>query len=162
MTILTRRPTLDDAAEMAALLNEIILIGGTTAHTTPVTSDDLCLWMSRWPGKSFWTVATNIEGRIMGFQYVEPHPELAADSGDIASFVRVGATGQGIGSALFKASCDGARGLGYQHLIAVIRADNESGLAYYSGRGFQDYDVLKDEALGNGMIVDRICKRYDL
>ena len=162
MPMTTRRATDADAAEMAALLNEIIEIGGTTAYTEAVTAEYLLSRMAVETEQSSWTVAVAPDGRIMGFQSIEPHPDLPDDSADIGSFVRVGARGQGVGSALFAASCENARALGYAKLVAVIRADNASGLAYYSGRGFQDYDVLKDEALANGMIVDRICKRFDL
>lgn len=162
MTMMTRPAMAEDAAEMAALLNEIIEIGGTTAYTEPVTAGYLQTRMAVEVEQSSWTVAVTKDGQIMGFQSIEPHPDLPKDSADIGSFVRVGARGQGIGSALFATSCENARALGYTKLIAVIRADNASGLAYYSGRGFQDYDVLKDEKLANGMIVDRICKRFDL
>ncbi len=147
---------------MADLLNEIIRIGGTTAYTETVTAHYLRTRMADAPEQSCWTVACAPDGQIMGFQSVEPHPDLPGDSADIGSFVRVGARGQGIGSALFAQSCDSARALGYRRLVAVIRADNASGLAYYSGRGFQDYDVIRDEALANGLIVDQICKRFDL
>jgi L-amino acid N-acyltransferase YncA len=162
MTMTTRPATGEDAAEMAALLNEIIKIGGTTAYTESVTAQYLRDRMAQAAEQSSWTVAYAPDGQIMGFQSIEPHPDLPSESGDIGSFVRVGARGQGIGSALFAQSCENARALGYSTLIAVIRADNASGLAYYSGRGFQDYDVLKGQPLANGMIVDRVCKRYDL
>ena len=162
MTITTRPATDTDATEMADLLNEIIRIGGTTAYTDVVSAAYLKTRMAVEAERSSWIVAVTPDGRIMGFQSIEPHPDLPDDGGDIGSFVRVGSRGQGVGSALFAQSCKNARALGYTKLIAVIRADNASGLVYYSGRGFQDYDVLKDEALANGMIVDRICKRFAL
>jgi len=160
---LTIRPaTRDDTAAMAELLNEIIIIGGTTAHTDPVDANTLLGWMTRYSGQSAWHVAISERGELMGFQFLEPHPELPADTADIASFVRAGATGLGIGGQLFPASRAAAQVLGYAALVAVIRADNVGGLAYYSRQGFQDIDRLADVTMGNGQVVDKLVKRFDL
>ena len=44
---------------------------------------------------------------------------------DVATFVQIGATGLGIGSALFYATPTAAKGLGYVWINANIRADND-------------------------------------
>ncbi|MDP4990334.1 MAG: GNAT family N-acetyltransferase [Marivita lacus] len=151
-----------DAREMADLLDAIIRKGGTTAHTDPVSRSTLLDWMQRDPQRSAWHVAEDEAGKILGFQFLEPHPELPSDACDIATFVRLGQTGLGVGSKLFEASKRAARDLGYSWINATIRADNEGGLAYYQSRGFENHARHAGIALGNGQLVDRIGKRYDL
>lgn len=162
MSLTIRPATPIDTAAMAELLAQIIVIGGTTAHTGPVDASIIQGWMARAPSQSAWHVAQSPDGAIMGFQFFEPHPDLPADTGDIATFVRVGATGQGIGRQLFAASRQAAIALGYAALVAVIRADNIGGLAYYSARGFVDIDRLENQTLADGLIVDKIVTRHAL
>jgi L-amino acid N-acyltransferase YncA len=155
------RPAHDlDAGEIAALLREIIAIGGTTAITGEIGRDDILAWMRR-PGGA-WHVAETEEGEILGFQYLAPHGALPPEAVNIATFAKPGKQGLGIGSKLFQATRDVARALGYGWINADIRADNESGLAYYQSRGFEDYGRIDGYEMADGTIVDKILKRYDL
>ncbi len=157
-----RKPGTFDTRDMAELLNEIIAEGGTTAHTNPVTADDITQWITATPDQSAWHVAVNETEQVVGFQWIEPHPDLPPEAADISTFVRVGQTGHGIGSALFTATTEAARALGYKWINANIRADNEGGLIYYQSRGFEDYGTLKDYRMANGQLVDKRLKRFDL
>ncbi|SHH59389.1 GNAT family N-acetyltransferase [Marivita hallyeonensis] len=160
--IAVRRAGILDAREMAELLNAIIRKGGTTAFVTEIDRDTILGWFAKVPNRSVWHVAEDADGVILGFQSIEPHPDLPPDACDIATFVKLGQTGLGIGSKLFEASQQAAIGLGYAWINATIRADNTGGLTYYQSRGFEDYARHRDVPLGNGQIVDRISKRYDL
>lgn len=160
--ISVRRAGRLDAREMADLLNPIILEGGTTAHTEPVTRETILHWMQRDPDRAAWFVAETANGEIKGFQFIEPHASLDSDVGDIATFVAIGETGLGIGSKLFEHTKSAARELGYRWINATIRADNSSGLIYYQSRGFEDHAFHPNVALADGRIVDRISKRFDL
>lgn len=151
--------TLDTRA-MAQLLNEIVAIGGTTAISKPVTGDDLVHWMDK--PRSAWFVAEDDGGDLMGFQWINEIDSLPPEAASIATFARVGKTGLGIGSALFRASCAAARTLGYTWINADIRADNTGGLAYYQSRGFEDYGRKTSVTLSDGSVVDKILKRYNL
>ena len=142
---------------MADLLNAVIAEGGTTAITTPVTRDDLGAWMDSAPGRSAWHVAESDGGQVLGFQWIEPHADLPADTCDIATFVAIGRQGLGIGSALFGRTEAAARALGYGFIAAVIRADNAGGLAYYQSRGFEDWRRWDDAP-----VAPRMIKRYAL
>ncbi|MEX1235747.1 MAG: GNAT family N-acetyltransferase [Roseovarius sp.] len=157
-----RRATPLDAPPMAELLNEIVSAGGTTARTEPVTSRDMGRMMATAPDRSAWHVALNADGALRGFQYIEPAPHLPPEACDIATFVQIGRTGLGIGSALFSATAKAAKALGYVWINANIRADNEGGLIYYQSRGFRDYARREDVALASGERVDKILKRYDI
>lgn len=149
-----------DASEIAALLNEIIAIGGTTAITGEVSREDILGWMSR-PGGA-WHVAETERGEILGFQYIAPGSTLPSEAAEIATFAKPGKQGLGIGSKLFEATRVVATQLGYSWINANIRADNTSGLAYYQSRGFEDYGRIEGYAMANGIRVDKILKRLDL
>lgn len=154
-----RRATSLDTRPMAVLLNEIIAEGGTTALIRPVTGDDLAEWMAT--DRSAWHVATQGES-VVGFQWIAPAEYLPEEAADIATFVKMGQTGLGIGSALFEQTKSAARRLGYLWINANIRADNGGGLIYYQSRGFRDYDSWQDYRLENGQLVDKVLKRFDL
>lgn len=157
------RPAMSlDCNSMARLLNDIIKKGGTTALTRPVTGSDLGDRMTSSPARSAWHVAVNEAEEVVGFQWAAPHDDLPQEAVDIATFVQVGQTGLGIGSALFDATKAAAKSLGYVWINATIRADNEGGLTYYQSRGFRDWHFDEGVRLGSGQVVDKISKRYDL
>ena len=160
--ISVRRANSLDTRQMAELLNAIIAEGSTTALVRPVTADDIDAWMQSSPDAAAWHVAVMDDGEVAGFQWIEPADYLPSDAAEIASFVKIGRTGLGIGSALFDATKSAARKLGYAWINANIRADNEGGLIYYQSRGFRDYDRWHDYRLDSGVVVDKVLKRYDL
>ncbi|KIN65772.1 Acetyltransferase, GNAT family [Sulfitobacter noctilucae] len=160
--IQVRRPITLDLGDMARLLNDIIKEGGTTALTRAVTADDLAEWMAFAPGKNAWHVAIDKDEHVVGFQWIEPETSLPPEAANIATFVQIGRTGLGIGSALFDATRKAAKANGFKWINANIRADNEGGLIYYQSRGFQDYGVIEGYEMANGEIVDKRLKRYDL
>ena len=160
--ITVRKPIALDRADMARLLNEIIDKGGTTALARPVTAKDLAEWMDFAPERNAWHVAVDGTERVVGFQWIEPDETLPPQAANIATFVQIGQTGLGIGSALFEATKRAAKEIGYVWINANIRADNEGGLIYYQSRGFQDYGVIEGYRMADGTIVDKRLKRFDL
>lgn len=159
--MIVRNAEATDASAMAALLNEIIRIGGTTAHEDEVSADDIVKWYLTGPEAVSANVA--VEGDLLhGFQVLGRHDGLPADWGDIGTFVRSGLQRGGVGAALFAATVSAARARGIATINAAIRADNAPGLGYYSRRGFRDYDHDPSFALKDGRIVGRVCKRFDL
>lgn len=160
--ISVRQPIALDTRDMARLLNEIIAESETAALTRSVRGEDIAEWIAFEPARSAWHVAVNAAERIVGFQWIEPEQSLPAEAASIATFVQVGQAGLGIGSALFEATRLAAKSLGYAWINANIRADNEGGLIYYQSRGFQDYGIIKDHHMANGLIVDKRLKRFDL
>ena len=151
-----------DTRAMAELLNAIIAKGGTTAKTEPVTAQDLRDWMVKDGDSGAWHVAEDDGGMLLGFQYIGLREGLPPGACDIATFVRLGSTGLGIGSKLFAATRAAAVVLGYDWINACIRADNESGLTYYQSRGFEDWKRVDGGRLANGQVVGRVFKRFNL
>ena len=157
------RPTVRaDAAALAALLNEIIAAGGTTAYETPFTPDAFADAHIDGPGVITSVVAEDEIGRPMGFQILLASDKLGPGWGDIGTFARRGSTTRGIGSALFAATKAAAIAAGLKTLNATIRADNSGGLTFYAKMGFVDYAVSRAVPLADGRPVDRIARRYDL
>lgn len=165
MTVTTRPAAPADAPAMCAILNAIIAIGGTTAYEDPFTPASMTANYIAAPLLISCTLA-ELDGVPAGFQalwHPDPtHGDLGPGWGFIATFVRPGLTGQGIGRALFTATQSAARAAGIATIDATIRADNASGLTFYGAMGFRDYDVIRAVPLKDGTPVDRIRKRYDL
>ncbi|MDF2231087.1 GNAT family N-acetyltransferase [Albimonas sp. CAU 1670] len=156
--IVVRRATPDDGPAMAAVLNPIILRGGSTAYEEELAPAYLAGKATK---PAFAHVALDETGRVIGFQWIEPDardPALAI----IASFVALDAAQGGVGSALFPHTRAEATRRGYREIDATIRADNAGGLAYYARQGFVDFEVHRAVPLKDGTPVDRISKRLAL
>lgn len=162
MNIEIRAYRANDVAQMTELLNEIIGIGGTTAYLVPITHSELTEKITLGVKKTCWTVAIDETGRLVGFQWAEPHDQLPADAASIATFVRVGVVGGGIGTKLFEATKQKQRAFGTVWINASIRSDNESGLRYYAKMGFENWKIDPEATLSDGRVVGKTHKRFDL
>ena len=150
-----------DAQAMADILNPLIEEGTSTAMVGVQTAADWRALAAGEIARSACFVA-EVDGAVVGFQYIEPS-ELAPDTDcGIASFARIGGGRRGVGRALFAKTVEAARALGFARIGATIRADNVSGLAFYSKVGFRDERVFPAEPLADGRPVDRIRKVFDL
>ena len=150
------------------MFKKIIAIGGTTAHQRPFDAERMEHHYITDPHIISTTVA-EVDGVFAGFQCLaRPDPNyqgpdaMPADWSYIASFVKVGMTGHGIGKALFADTLAAGKACGAVAIDATIRADNASGLRFYAALGFQDFAVVKDVPLRDGTIVDRVRKVYTL
>ncbi|MGE6783266.1 N-acetyltransferase family protein [Ensifer adhaerens] len=159
-TIHVRPARPDDAPALSAFLNEIIAIGGTTAHQTQFTPERFVEHYLSGPGFVSCFVAEDETGEPCAFQALDRWDGIPEDWADIGTFSRPGNKVPGAGTALFKATCDHARSIGLTALNATIRADNVGGLSYYGKMGFVDYRVDKAVPLADGRPVDRIWKRF--
>ncbi|MEM6381455.1 MAG: GNAT family N-acetyltransferase [Pseudomonadota bacterium] len=158
MKLVTRPARRSDAHSMCALLNAIIVTGGTTAHREPFTIDQMVSLYVEAPLSIACTVAS--EGsNLLGFQSVEwcdpnwtGEDALPDDWAVIATYVAQCAHGRGIGRLLFRETRQAAQAAGVTTIDATIRRENTGGLAYYSKMGFADY---RESA-------DAVSKRLDL
>ncbi|PJI85790.1 L-amino acid N-acyltransferase YncA [Yoonia maricola] len=163
--MITRPAIPADAPDMTALLNEIIAIGGTTAYTTPLTEEQVLRdYITR--ESLISSHVAEADDRVVGFQWLRwADPEcdgMPKGWAIIASFVATSAAGKGIGKHLFAATATSATKAGVTTIDATIRGDNTSGLRYYSGLGFEDYDRLTDIELSDGTVVDKVRKRFEI
>ena len=157
------RPVLDtDAPTLAALLNEIISRGGTTALEQPFTPAALNEAMLTGPDVYCCFVAEDTAGGLVGFQALTRSDHVPDGVGDIGTFTRVLHVQKGAGSRLFAATRQAAGERGLTAINATIRADNAGGLAFYGRLGFVDDEIHRAVPLNDGVPVDRISKRYAL
>ena len=159
-TISIRTAKASDAIQMAAILNEIISIGGTTAFEESVTPENMTDWYIS--QAHFCHVALDDDSQVAGFQAIEHSSDYGDGIGEISSFARQTPVGRGVGTALFRATKRAAIDAGLAEINAQIRADNTPGLAYYSKMGFQDHGVIQGVPLKDGTKVDRILNRFAL
>ncbi|MEM7439871.1 MAG: GNAT family N-acetyltransferase [Pseudomonadota bacterium] len=160
--ITVRLARAEDAQAMADILNPLIEEGTSTAITgTQVAADWVELAAGQEP-RSLCHVAETGDGTVVGFQYVEPDKNRPEQACQIASFARIDGGGRGIGRALFAVTSKGAKVLGYEQIIAVIRADNVSGLGYYTKMQFRDDHVYKAVPMSDGKEIDRVQKVFTI
>lgn len=148
-----------DAAELAALLNEIIRAGGTTAIETELTAEEFDDWFI----SGQYSLACHVaeaDGTLFGFQSLSLFGDPPKGWADIATFARMTPKKKGVGAALFPATRKAADDRGLTTINATIRADNVSGLAYYEKMGFETYRRVEQVPLLDGTPVDRVKKRY--
>ncbi len=151
-----------DAAPMAALLNRIIRIGGTTAHQQDMSPKTVLTHYITGPATICCHVAEDAEGQLLGFQSLAWEPLRGPLWAGIGTFVSPDLQARGTGAALFQATLPAARAAGAEVIDATIRADNRPGLAYYARIGFVDYATDPDWALADGQVVGRVQRRFDL
>lgn len=154
-----RKAVSSDAEELSVLLNEIIRAGGTTAIETPLSAAEFADWFIDGAFPLVCHVA-ELDGTLLGFQSLSVFGDPPKGSADIATFARLNPKTKGVGTALFPATRAAAEKLGLAFINATIRADNVSGLAYYTAMGFEDYDRKVAVPLLDGTPVDRVKKRF--
>ena len=151
----------DDAPALSAVLNAIIRAGGTTALEQELSAEQFDDWFIS--GVYVRSCQVAVAGDVrLGFQQLSNFYPLPEGWVDIGTFSRRENPVRGVGAALFAATRARAMALGYATINATIRADNVPGLAYYARMGFRDYRVDPAVPLGDGRLVDRINRRFDL
>lgn len=155
--MIVRKALTKDTLAMTLLLNEIIAIGGTTAHQDPMSQETVQHYFVD-GAPTICCIVAEQEGQIIGWQAVgwwreEPH---------IGSFVKPGIQAKGVGAQMFALTRDLAKAAGLTVIHASIRADNVPGLAYYAKMGFADYATDPHFTLNDGTVVGRIERRFDL
>jgi L-amino acid N-acyltransferase YncA len=155
--MIIRPATASDAFAMTQILNQIIAIGGTTAHETPKSAQQVLADYVTGPDV-LSSVVTLVEDRLIGWQSVGRWQ----DEAHIGTFVAPDVQAKGAGAAMFALTCDTVQKAGVPYLVASIRADNEPGLRYYARMGFTDFASEPHFALSTGQIVGRIHRRLDV
>ncbi len=155
--MIIRDATPDDAIQMADLINQVIAIGGTTAHQHALTPEVIRHYNIDGP-ECHACVLAEVAGQVTGWQ------SLARwmDGDHIGTFVRPGLQTKGTGRAMFARTLTHAMRRGLPSIHAWIRADNVAGLAFYGRLGFVDYGGDPSFALDDGQIVGRIFRRFDV
>jgi L-amino acid N-acyltransferase YncA len=155
--MIVRPATPADAEAMAAVLNAVIALGGTTAHETPKPADQVRQHYIDGPDV-LSSVVAELDGRVVGWQAAN----LWQGEAHIGSFVQPGLQAKGTGAQMFALTRQLLRARGITTIIASIRADNRPGLAYYARIGFVDFADDPDFSLSDGTKVGRVHRRLHL
>jgi L-amino acid N-acyltransferase YncA len=154
-----RDVTIEDAEEIAAILNPIIAARCYTAFDTLVSVEQEREFIRTFPARGIFLVAVDTARRIVGFQDVSPVADFthAFDHvGVIGTYVDLDRRRQRIASRLFAATFEAARLKGYEKLFSYVRADNEAGLHTYLSQGFRIVGTAEKQAKIDGKYIDEI------
>lgn len=145
MNLVVRAARDEDADQMAAILNEIVSIGGLTSREGPFDGERIRReFISPPRGISCFVAAAGSD--VKGFQSLEwsdpdwpGEDRLPADWAFISTYVQSGHRRLGIGKALFGRTIAAADAAGVCFIDASIRLENAGALAFYDSLGFEDY-----------------------
>jgi L-amino acid N-acyltransferase YncA len=160
--IAVRDVRIEDAAEIAVILNSIIAAGTFTIIDTPVSHDDERAFIRSFPPRGVFLVAVDEDsGAVLGFQDVAPFAESSYTHafdhvGVIGTYVDLSRRRQGIGTRLFAATFEAARAKGYEKLFSYVRADNNAGLNAYLKHGFRTVGIAERHAKIGGRYIDEV------
>ena len=153
-----RRDDLQDAASVADVLNCVIAEGRYTAltgHWTPEAEQAFLQGL----GPRSEVLVAEVAGRIAGFQVIEPFVTYTSTMDHVAhmgTYVRAEFRGRGVGRRLAECTLAFARAHGYEKAVIYVMADNELGLAYYRGLGFEERGVLHRQVKIDSVYHDEV------
>jgi L-amino acid N-acyltransferase YncA len=153
-----KRDDIRDAAGVADVLNSVILEGRYTALTGHWTPEAEQAFLQGLRPRSEVFVAET-DGCIAGFQVIEPFVSYTSTMEHVAhmgTYVHAGLRRRGIGRSLAQATLAFARQQGYEKVVIYVMADNELGLAYYRGLGFEERGVLQRQTKIDGVYHDEV------
>lgn len=134
-----RRATADDAAGIAAVLNEVIAGGRHSLLDIPFSAEAEREYIKSLPARAFIHVA-EADGRIVASQTVDPWSGIVTHEFDhvatMGTWVAEGWRRRGLGRRLAEVSFAAARAEGYEKVFTEVRADNPESLAYHFSLGF--------------------------
>ena len=158
MTITVRRARVDDAAAIAAIMDDPAVYGGlmqmpyasVEGHRTRLTE-----FLA--PGKVDLLLVAEMEGKVVGSSGL--HPAGVAQRRrhvmTLGISVLPAAQGRGVGTALMQAMCDYAdRWTGTQRLELTVYVDNAAAIALYRKLGFEMEGRHRGYAMRDGQYVD--------
>jgi L-amino acid N-acyltransferase YncA len=155
-----RDVTIEDAGDIAAILNPIIAARCYTALDTPVTVAQEREFIRAFPARGIFVVAVESpSGRVVGLQTVSPFADFtrAFDHvGVIGTFVALELRRKAIARGLFAATFEAAPRKGYEKFFTYVRADNDPALQTYLGQGFRIVGTAERQAKIDGKYVDEI------
>jgi L-amino acid N-acyltransferase YncA len=151
---------IEDAEEIAAILNPIIVARCYTALDTPVTVEHEREFIRSFPRRGIFLAAVDTtSNRIVGFQDVSPFADFthAFDHvGIIGTYVDLERRREGVATQLFSSTLNAARAAGYEKFFSYVRADNDAALTTYLRQGFRIVGRAERQAKIDGRYIDEV------
>lgn len=159
MDLLVRDVVPLDAEAVIGILNPIIESRAYTVFDQPFTVEAERDYITRFPPRGIWKIATGVDGRVVGFQVMEPfgpYTRAFDHVGTLGTYVDREHRRRGIAKALFAATFEAARQKGYEKIFTFVRADNPAALATYRAHGFEVIGTARRHTKIDGRYVDEI------
>jgi RimJ/RimL family protein N-acetyltransferase len=155
---LVRKANVDDAEQVAAVLNAVIAEGKLTLFDKPFSAEEERKFILSLGTRSALYVA-EIDREIAGVQSIDLFSNLAHSTSHVATmgtWLRGDVRGRGIGRLLATESFRFARTNAYTKIVIHVLADNERALRFYRGLGFGDIGVARKHVRLAGRFHDEV------
>ena len=146
MKITIRRAAVDDARNIADVINSVIGEGKYTIFDKPFSVDEERRFISSLGSRSALYLA-EIDGKAAGVQVLDLFSVLAASMSHVATmgtWLLSQFRGFGIGRLLADESFRFAKDNGYRKIVIQVLAGNERALAFYRSLGFCDIGIARE------------------
>jgi ribosomal protein S18 acetylase RimI-like enzyme len=154
MNVLVRKASIDDAEQVAAVMNAVIAEGIFTLFDRPFSVEDEKIFISSLGSRSALYVA-EIDREVAGVQSIDLFSNLALSTSHVATmgtWLRGDVRRRGIGRLLATESFGFAKSNGYTKIVIHVLANNEPALRFYRGLGFNDIGIARNHV--------RLADRY--
>jgi RimJ/RimL family protein N-acetyltransferase len=158
MEALIRQATVNDARQIAAVMNSVIAEGGYTLFDRPFSETEERKFILSLGSRSALHVAVLGVG-IVGVQSVDLFSTVARSLQHVATigtWLRQDFRGRGIGRLLARESFNFAQGQGYRKIVIQVLACNERALVFYGRLGFSEIGIAKQHVQLAGTFHDEI------
>jgi L-amino acid N-acyltransferase YncA len=158
MKVTIRKATVDDAREIADVINSVIAEGKYTIFDRPFSEEEERDFISSLGNRSALHVA-ELDGKIAGVQSLDLFSGFANSVSHVATmgtWLRADSRGGGIGKLLAEESFQFARNNGYRKVVIQVLADNERALQFYRSLGFRDIGVAREHVKLGGTFHDEV------
>ncbi len=133
MTAEFRRASAEDAAQISAVIAELIVEPDPVGLDGPMTPDEVAAWIDRQGAYGAMFVAEE-EGSILGFSAVDFESSRAEEC-TIGAWIRPAARRRGLASILFEEALGFAGERGYHRVRGRLPEGNEAALSFLSTIG---------------------------
>ena len=158
MNMLVRKATVNDARQVADVMNSVIAEGKYTMFDRLFSEEEERNFISSLGIRSALHVA-EIDGEITGVQSIDLLTDLAASVQHVATmgtWLRLGCRGLGIGRSLAEESFCFARSHDYRKILIQVLADNHRALRFYRSLGFCDIGIARQHVRLAGVFYDEV------
>lgn len=139
-----RTATDADLEGITAIYNQYIVDSHVSFDTEPWSVEARLDWFGHYGGDTPWQVwVADDAGRVVGAAWSSRFRPKAAYDGTVETTIVLdsGATGRGIGSALYAALLDDIDRRGVHRAIAIVSLPNDASIALHHKLGFETLSI---------------------
>ena len=153
-----RQATVNDAKQVADVMNSVITEGKYTAFGKPFSEEEERDFIFSLGSRSALYIA-EIDDKIAGVQSIGLFSAFADSVSHVATmgtWLRSDFRGRGIGRSLAEKSFGFARSHGYRKIMIHVLAQNERALRFYRSLGFRWIGIAKEHVKLADMFHDEV------